>query len=144
MLAQREARGLYNLLLPGRFPVETMPALMRRASVLLVTLKKEEIFAATIPSKVQAYLSAGRPVLACLDGEGATLIQDADAGLSVPAQDAAGLAKAILQLYQMTPHELDTLGGNGHQYFMVHFEHEKLMDELLVILNSPSTQGSTS
>src|SRR5690606_485236 len=60
--------GLGNVELPGRFPPEAMPAILGAASVLLVTLAKSDIFGLTVPSKVQAYLAAGRPILAALDG----------------------------------------------------------------------------
>jgi glycosyltransferase involved in cell wall biosynthesis len=67
---QKQTHQLDNLLLPGRFPVEMMPQIFERADALLVSLKDEAIFAQTIPSKIQAYLAAGRPVIASLRGEG--------------------------------------------------------------------------
>ncbi|UUZ52987.1 hypothetical protein LP419_28555 [Massilia sp. H-1] len=57
MLEQKLARGLDNLHLPGRFPVSAMPAMMQKASALLVTLADQEIFRYTVPSKIQAYLA---------------------------------------------------------------------------------------
>jgi hypothetical protein len=41
------------------------------ADALLVTLGSAPLFALTIPSKVQSYLAAGRPIVGALDGEGA-------------------------------------------------------------------------
>jgi hypothetical protein len=38
MREQAQVRGLTNLHLPGRFPVNTMPGLMQKAGALLVTL----------------------------------------------------------------------------------------------------------
>ena len=78
---------------------------MQLASVLLVTLKNQEIYAATVPNKIQSYMAAGRPIIACLNGEGARLVVEADAGLSVPAEDAKGLVKAVLHLYEMSEAE---------------------------------------
>lgn len=132
MQEQVQARGLTNLHLPGRFPVNTMPGLMQKAGVLLVTLADEPIFAQTVPSKVQAYMAAGRPILACLNGEGARLVQEAQAGLCVPAQDAKALAAAVLQLFQMPSGERAQFGANGRRYFKMHFDHDKLIDELMV------------
>lgn len=132
MREQVQSRGLTNLHLPGRFPVNTMPGLMQKAGALLVTLADEPIFAMTVPNKVQAYMAAGRPILACLNGEGARLIAEAQAGLSVPAQDAKALAAAVLQLYRMPAEERAQLGANGRRYFKSHFDHDKLLDELRV------------
>lgn len=135
---QVQARGLTNLHLPGRFPVNTMPGLMQKAGALLVTLADEPIFALTVPNKVQAYMAAGRPILACLNGEGARLVEEAQAGLSVPAHDAKALAAAVLQLYRMSPEERAHLGANGRRYFKAHFDHDKLVDELMAHLRGIS------
>jgi glycosyltransferase involved in cell wall biosynthesis len=124
-------RGLNNLHLPGRYPVETVPGLMQKSSVLLVSLADQPIFAATVPNKVQAYMAVGRPILACLNGEGARLVLEAGAGLAVPAEDAHGLAEAVLRLYKMPEGERTAMGDNGRRYFKEHFDHERLTDELL-------------
>ena len=136
MRQQAQRHGLSNLHLPGRFPVETMPGFMQKASVLLVTLADQEIFKATIPSKVQAYLAAGRPILACLNGEGANLIAAAGAGLAVPAEDAKALARAILELYRMPLEEREAMGVRGRLYYAEHFSHDMLADQLIQHLRS--------
>ena len=138
MCEQLQSRGLTNLHLPGRFPVNTMPGLMQKAGALLVTLADEPIFAMTVPNKVQAYMAAGRPILACLNGEGARLVAEAQAGLSVPAQDAKALAAAVLQLYQMSPEERAQFGVNGRRYYKANFDHDKLVDELMAHLRAMS------
>lgn len=138
MHEQVQARGLTNLHLPGRFPINTMPGLMQKAGALLVTLANEPIFALTVPNKVQAYMAAGRPILACLNGEGARLVEEAQAGMSVPAQDPKALAVAVMKLYRMSPEERAHLGANGRRYFKAHFDHDKLVDELIAHLSGIS------
>jgi glycosyltransferase involved in cell wall biosynthesis len=124
-------KKLKNLYLEGRFPVETMPILMRQASVLLVTLLNQPIFELTIPSKIQAYLAVGKPIIACLNGEGAKLITEAKAGIAVKAEDDIGLAQAIVKLYQMAEVERGQMGMNGRAYFKQHFDEEMLTAELI-------------
>lgn len=126
-----QTRGLQNLHLPGRYPLEMMPALMQKAAALLVTLADEAIFEATIPSKVQAYMAAGKPILACLNGEGARLVQKAGAGLSCPAEDAQGLAEVILKLYNMTNAEREQMGASGRRYFKEYFDQDMLTEQLI-------------
>lgn len=137
-----ERRGLQNVEFLGRFPVATMPGLMQQAAALLVTLADRQIFAATIPNRVQAYLAAGRPIVASLNGEGARVVIEAEAGFSAPAEDAPALAQAILALHGMSATERETLGKNGRAYFEQHFDHEMLMTQLLEHLGTISTQGS--
>jgi len=138
MREQVAMRGLTNLHLPGRFPVETMPGLMQKAGALLVTLADEPIFAATVPNKIQAYMASGRPIVACLNGEGARVVEEAQAGISVPAEDAKALADAVLRIYSMSPAQRGEMGANGRSYFKAYFDHDKLVQELMAHLRSMS------
>jgi glycosyltransferase involved in cell wall biosynthesis len=115
-------RGLSNVRFEGRLPSESMPAVLTRASALLVTLVSDPIMSQTIPSKVQAYLAAGRPIIACLDGEGARVVEEAGAGLTCPAEDAAALARTILRMAEMPESELKNMGDAGRCYFSKHFD----------------------
>lgn len=135
MMQQAAARGLGNLVFPGRFPVEAMPVLMERAAALLVTLADTEIFSLTIPSKVQAYMVAGRPIVACLNGAGAEVVDEAGAGVSVPAEDGAALARAIRALHAQPEAARAAMGARGRRYYEEHFSHEKLVDELIARLD---------
>ena len=138
MLEEVNNRGLSNLYLPGRFPIETMPSFMQQASALLVTLADHKIFSGTVPNKVQAYMAAGQPILACLNGEGARLVGASESGIAVPAEDAKALAEAVLTLYDMPMAEREELGKNGFSYYKEHFNHDKLVIELVSHFESVS------
>lgn len=138
MVKMVEQQGLSNVHLPGRFPVETMPGFMQKASVLLVTLADRPIFAATVPNKIQAYMAAGRPIIASLNGEGARLVVEAEAGLATPAEDAEALAEAILRIYKLSPDERNKMGRNGRKYYQKHFDHLQLVTQLIGYLQAVS------
>jgi glycosyltransferase involved in cell wall biosynthesis len=138
MQQQVKDKVLTNLHLMGRFPASTMPYLLSKASALLVTLADQSIFAMTVPNKIQAYMAVGKPIIACLNGEGARLIRDADAGVTVAAEDGAGLAEAVLRLYQKSPEELKRLGSNGQQYYQRNFDRDMLVEQLHAHLKSVS------
>lgn len=76
-------------------------------------------------------MAAGRPILACLNGEGARLVHTARAGLISPAEDGQALASSVLDLYQMTPAQRQELGENGRRYFKEHFDQDVLADQLI-------------
>ena len=141
MLNEVQQQGLINLHLPGRFPMETMPGFMQKASALLVTLADRPIFAATVPNKVQAYMAAGRPIIACLNGEGARLVVDAGAGIAAPAENARALADAILSLYHFTPDQRQKMGDNGRKYYKDNFDHEHLVHKLIGHFKALSQSG---
>ena len=120
------SRGLtdrFHLL--GSFPEEDMPRFFAHADALLVTLRSEPIFALTIPTKVQAYLACGKPIIAGLDGEGGRIINEAQAGYSAPASNAAELALAVKKMHDLTTAERDRMGANARAYSQKHFDSQK-------------------
>jgi len=114
----------------GRYPAEMMPRFFALSDALLVTLKKEPIFALTIPSKVQSYLACAKPIIAALDGEGASVVEEAGAGVNCPAENPKALAEAVLKLYNISGRERKDMGQKGRSYFEKHFEREMLLDRL--------------
>lgn len=133
-------RNLHDrVLLPGRFPVERMPSFYAHADALLVSLKRDPVFSMTIPGKVQSYLMAGIPMLGMLDGEGAAVIRDANAGLTCDAGDSAGLAKAVLELAAMSSEARQRLGDSGRRYAQKEFGRAQLMDRLEALLREAMT-----
>jgi glycosyltransferase involved in cell wall biosynthesis len=127
-------RGLSNLSLPGRFPPEAMPSILAGASVLLVTLARSDAFALTVPSKVQAYLAAGKPIVAALDGEGARVVIEAGAGFGVPAEDPAALADTLRTMAAMPADALAGMGRSGREYYDAHFAPALLARRMLALL----------
>ena len=114
----------------GRYPEQSMPRFFSLADVLLVTLKKDPVFAITIPSKVQPYLACGRPIAAALDGEGSRVIHESGGGVTVPAGDADALAEVVLKMYEMPKSDLERMGRLSREYSQSHFERNMLLDKL--------------
>ncbi|RUR12747.1 glycosyltransferase family 4 protein [Legionella sp. km772] len=129
-----ENKNLTNLVLAGRYEAKAMPFIYSKAAGLLVSLNNSEIFSYTIPSKIQSYLAAGKPIIASLDGEGAKVITDSGAGFVSPAGNADLLIKNIEQLYSLSPHEREKMGALGRAYFLKHFEMENQSQRLIEIL----------
>jgi glycosyltransferase involved in cell wall biosynthesis len=122
---------LKNVILTGRLPLERMPKILEAASVLLVSLTDDPVLSATIPSKVQSYLAAGKPIIASLNGMAAELINDAKAGVVASARDAKALADAINKIYYMSEDERLRFGENGLAYFNSHFLLSKNIENLI-------------
>lgn len=119
-----------TVFLLGRHPLECMPAFFAGADAMLVTLKKEPIFAMTVPGKLQSYLAAGKPVIAMLDGEGAYVVRQAGAGLDCPAGDAEGLARCVCEMAGMLPAERAAMGHRGKTYAEKTFNRDVLITQL--------------
>lgn len=131
---QIQALDLQNLILAGRHEPEQMPGIYAAANGLIVTLADSEIFNLTIPSKIQAYLAAEKPIVAAINGEGARIIAESGAGLHCPAGDSAGLARAIENLRDMSETERLAMGKRGHDYYKAHFTPEAVLQQLISYL----------
>jgi glycosyltransferase involved in cell wall biosynthesis len=134
-------RGLGNVQMPGRFPMKAMPPILAQASVLLVSLSRSPIMSQTIPGKLQAYLAAGRPIIASLDGEGARVVSEAGAGLATPAEDAVALADAVVRLQRAADADRARMGVAGRRYYEAHFATDVIADALLDRLQVAISRG---
>jgi glycosyltransferase involved in cell wall biosynthesis len=109
--------GLKNVLFLTRRPVSEIGAILSLADVLFVHLKKDPLFEITIPSKTQAYMAAGRPVLIGVPGDAANLVTKANAGLSCEPENPQSIAEGVLKFYNMNKGDLEQMGTNGMNYY---------------------------
>lgn len=119
----------------GRFPVEAMSSFFDKADIMLVTLKDDPIFNLTVPAKLQAYMSASKPVTAMLNGEGADNILEANCGFTVPAGDYSSLAKTILRASELSHDELQKFGNNSRKYYEENFKMSTCISNLENIIS---------
>lgn len=131
-----EKNGLSdNVKLLGRFPIEAMPEFFAQADILLVSLKDEFIFNNTVPAKLQAYMASGKPVLAFINGEGATIVKEASCGFAVPAGDVDALVTTINKKIRHCS-DLQTLGANGKNYCNRNFRKDMVLRKLYNLLDN--------
>jgi len=123
-----------NVYLLGKYPIDAMTAFFDKADALLVSLKDELIFNLTVPAKVQAYMSASKPILGMLNGEGAALISEAGCGYAAPAGDYKQLAQIIHDLYNLNHEERIKMGNAGFKYYEENFKLESCIDHLESII----------
>lgn len=133
--SQQQALGLNNLILAGRFAPQAMPKIFEKSSALLVSLNDNEAFAQTVPSKIQAYLAAGRPILASINGEGARVVLEAGAGLTSVAEEVLPLVENIRRLQALDVAERDAMGKSGRDYFDANFDMPSQVNNLVRILS---------
>jgi colanic acid biosynthesis glycosyl transferase WcaI len=125
-----------SFFLLGQFPVKDMPSFFACADALLLSLRKKPIFALTIPSKLQSYMAFGKPVIASIDGEGARIVEEANAGFVSAAEDAEALAHQVQLAAEAPTSLLSQMGANGKMYFEKEFEREKLLNRIELVLQS--------
>ncbi|MBW2738795.1 MAG: glycosyltransferase family 4 protein, partial [Deltaproteobacteria bacterium] len=110
-------RNLTNVTFIERQPPEKMNTILKAADVLLVHLKDTALFRITIPSKIQAYLFSGKPILMGVQGDSADIIRDSGAGKIVEPENHESITRGILELFRMSDTERFVMGKNGRKYY---------------------------
>ncbi len=111
------AKALGNVkFLPAVPPRDVGPHLVD-ADLLLVHLRRDPLFAVTIPSKTQAYMAAGRPILMCVEGDAAALVEAAGCGAVVEPENPRAIADAIRSLRDAGPEARHAMAAAGREFY---------------------------
>ncbi len=122
-------KKLSNVTFHAPIPIEQIGSILKTADVLLVHLRKDPLFEITIPSKTQAYMSIGRPILMGVEGDAANLVKSANAGVYCKSQDPESIADTAKKMYEMPKSELDMMGQRGFQYYQEHLSFSVVADQ---------------
>lgn len=109
--------ALNNVSFFPQVPVEKVGGIILQADALLVHLADERIFEITIPSKTQAYLRMGKPILMAVKGEAAEIVDRAGAGIVVAPCRPEELARAVTAMMDLPEPELKAMGARARAYY---------------------------
>lgn len=112
-----------------------MPMYYKKADVMLILLRQINAVGLTMPGKLQAYMTLKKPIFGAINGAAHEVIEEANCGSCVPAEDAKGLA-AIMLHYIKKPHDYENCGKNAEKYFLAHFTLNNYVDELEKEMNN--------
>ncbi len=125
-------RALENVVFHGRKPSEEMPEYYAMADAMLVTMMPDPYISLTLPAKVQSYMAAGRPIIACADGEIKSVITESRCGFCARSDDENDLVDKILSFINMEDRYI--FGRNSRDYYNRFFSRDSVMDRLEQIL----------
>jgi glycosyltransferase involved in cell wall biosynthesis len=138
------AEGLTNVIFFPRRPPSAIGAVLAAADVLLVHLRDEPLFAVTIPSKTQAYLAAGRPILIAVRGDATDLVRKAQAGLTCEPGDAEQLAATVRAFVALPPAQREAMGRAGRDYYAAELSLSRGVDHFeALFVKASASAGST-
>ena len=110
-------KSLTNVTFLPPVPMSEVGCLLRGADALLVHLRKDPLFEITIPSKTQAYMAVGKPILMAVDGDAATLVKEAGCGIVAESENAAAIALAAQTLYQYSDEERRQMATKSQKFY---------------------------
>lgn len=121
ILKQRAAdMRLNNVVFLPPVPMTEVGAYLNAANALLVHLRKDPLFEITIPSKTQAYMAVGKPVLMAVNGDAADLVRQSSGGVVAESENPQALAEAAERMASLNAEELAAMGQRARAYYQQH------------------------
>ena len=106
-------------------PAECIPVLLSACDVAFLSFSNDDLWAKTIPAKLQSYMACGMPIIAAAKGETKRVIEEAQCGECVSIDNAEELSHALIEMRELDMQQMST---NSRKYFEKNFDKQKLMD----------------
>ncbi|HEY0073492.1 MAG TPA: glycosyltransferase family 4 protein [Abditibacteriaceae bacterium] len=140
-VAQEEIR---NVFLEDAVPKNQVHGILQQAQAFLMILQDTAVFQHGLsPNKLFDYMAAARPVIYSVKST-TNPIQEMQAGLTIPPENAGALAEAILQLARTPADERWQMGLRGRRYVEENHDFSRLAERLEQILLDVVNRGSQS
>jgi colanic acid biosynthesis glycosyl transferase WcaI len=108
---------LNNVYFIPRVPMNEVADLLSASDALLVHLNSNELFEITIPSRTQAYMCIGKPIIMGVKGDAADLLLESDGGMVCQPDNPSDLARVIAKMCELSSEELNIMGKNSERFY---------------------------
>lgn len=112
--------SLRNIVFLPQVPMAEVGVILNAADALLVHLRKDPLFEITIPSKTQAYMAVGKPLLMAVCGDATQLVEQSGGGVVANSENADELAKVAGKLATLGAEDLVNMGQRAKAYYQEH------------------------
>lgn len=108
-------------------PAERIPELLAACDLAFLSFQNDQLWAMTIPAKLQSYMACGMPVIAAAQGETERIINEAGCGVCSTIGNAEELSQKIKKMMSA---DLVEMGKRSRAYFEMHFDKQMLMNQI--------------
>jgi glycosyltransferase involved in cell wall biosynthesis len=122
--------GLTNVVFVGAVSKAEVREYWRLCDVAAVLLRNTPLFRHVVPSKIFEAMGMERPVILGVEGESEEIIAESGAGMVIPPEDAASLARSVAELAD-DREKCVALGLKGRRYVSERFNRETLATRML-------------
>ncbi len=127
-IEKEQVQSMFVML--GRKPSREIPKYLACCDVAFVSFAENELFAKTIPAKLQSYMACGIPILAVADGETKRIVEEAGCGIVCRLGDVEDLVDGIVRFLGLPKGMTHEMGECALQYAGKNFDKGRLMDEM--------------
>lgn len=110
-------RHLSNVVFMSQVPMAEVGSFLKAADVLMVHLCDDPLFKITVPSKTQAYMAIGKPILMAVRGDAADIIEEAGCGVIAIPEDVDSITAAVVKLESLSKSDREKLSEAGRSFY---------------------------
>jgi len=126
---EKETVGLSNIYFIERTDRKKALGYLSLVDVCYIGLAKSDLFKYGIsPNKIFDYMYLKKPIIQSINA-GNDIVNEANCGISVDAEDVTSVVNAVVKLYNMTNEQRVQLGLNGYEYLIQHHTYTSLGKE---------------
>ena len=129
-------QGMANVVFLPPVGKRHIPALLSAADALLISWQRRPIYRFGIsPNKLIDYMMAGKPIIQAVDA-GNDMVSESGCGFTVPPEDPAAIADAVIRLMNLSAAERAEMGARGHSYVLARHDYRVLAKQFLEVLGA--------
>ncbi len=133
---QNENSDLKNLTFAPRVEKKQVQSVLEHVDVVYFAVNTSPLWAyGQSLNKVIDYMLSGKPVLASYTGY-PSMVNEADCGLFVPAEDVVALSAAIDRFSKMPKEELNEMGRRGREWILTNRRFGNLASQYLDVISN--------
>ena len=125
-----------NIIFHGKKPRLDMASYYKASDFLIISLIDKPIFSVTVPAKTQTYIAAKKPILAIINGDTASIIQNNNLGLYADPSKIDVISKMFQRCVDMSQTERKKFTNENDRLLATIFNKEKTIDKLLKLVVS--------
>jgi glycosyltransferase involved in cell wall biosynthesis len=116
--ALKDSLSVDNLVFLPIMPISEIGKILNNADVLLVHLKDDPLFEITLPSKTQAYMSVGKPILMAVKGDAADLIRFSGGGCCALPENVTSIVETVDKMANLPSKTLAEMGSRNKIFYV--------------------------
>jgi len=128
--------GLNNVFFIPRVPIQEVGSLLSQADMLLVHLTSDPLFSITIPSRTQAYMAVGKPIVMAVEGDASDIIREANCGVICQPDCATSISNELEKLSELSDEDLNLLGKQAAKFYGDHMSVKAGVTNILEVLEA--------
>jgi len=123
-----------NIVFHGKKLRSDMASYYKASDFLIISLIDKPIFSVTVPAKTQTYIAAKKPILAIINGDTASIIQDNNLGLYADPSKIVSISTLFKKCIDMSKEEINNFSNENDHLLATIFNKEKTIDRLLQLV----------